>query len=137
MHMDRRVVLLGPVLAAVALLVGGCFGSGKYVWQYYDECSAHTVSFVRMAECGRRKRLADCVPTNDCSPQGTAFMQFADSLVLSVKSGEMTEPEALRRFVEFKTKLFGDRRRYHALAAAAAPSPPSVCTKSGNSVFCY
>ena len=59
-------------------------------------------SFLAMAECGRQKRLAECVPNNACSPEGTMFMQYIDILVVSVKKKELTEAEALRRYTEYK-----------------------------------
>ena len=50
-----------------------------------------------MAECGRQKRLAACVPNDTCSPEGTTFMEYVDSLVVSVKTRKLTEAEAMRR----------------------------------------
>jgi hypothetical protein len=57
----------------------------------------------RVAECGRQKRLAECVPNNTCSPEGNMFMQYIDTLVLSVKKKELTEAEAMRRYTEYKS----------------------------------
>ena len=56
-----------------------------------------------MAECGRQKRLAECVPNNTCSPEGIMFMQYIDTLVLSVKKGEMTEADAMQHYKEYKS----------------------------------
>ena len=56
-----------------------------------------------MAECGKQKRLAECLPNNSCSPEGTAFMEYVDSLALSVKSKKLTEAEAMRRYAEYKS----------------------------------
>jgi hypothetical protein len=47
-----------------------------------------------MAECGRQKRLAECVPNNTCSPEGNMFMEYIDTIVLSLKKKELTEAEA-------------------------------------------
>ena len=56
-----------------------------------------------MAECGRQKRLAECTSSNSCSPEGTTFMEYVDSLALSVKNKKMTEAEAMRRYAEYKS----------------------------------
>jgi hypothetical protein len=71
-----------------------------------------------MAECGKQKRLAECVPKNTCSPEGTAFTEYVDSLVLSVKNKKMTEAEAMRRYAEYKS------------------GGTSTCTQVGTAVKC-
>ena len=73
------------------------------VWDYYDQCALQNSSFLAMAECGRQKRLADCVPNNTCSPEGTMFMEYVDSLAVSVKAKKLTEAEAIRRYTEYKS----------------------------------
>jgi hypothetical protein len=65
--------------------------------------SDHT-SFVPVAECGKQRRMAYCTERNNCSSSGTAFMQYADSLALSVRNKEMTEAEALRRLFCTRTR---------------------------------
>jgi hypothetical protein len=62
-----------------------------------------TVSFLAMAECGRQKRLADCLPNNTCSPEGTTFMEYVDTLAVSVKTKKLTEAGAMRRYTEYKS----------------------------------
>ena len=87
--------------AVLALILNAC-AANKSVFNFYDECSGYT-SFVAMAECGKQRRMAYCIEHNNCGTSGTAFMQYTDSLVLSVRNKEMTEAEALRRFDEYKT----------------------------------
>jgi hypothetical protein len=36
--------------------------------------------FFAMAECGRQKRLAECVPNSTCSSEGNMFMEYIDTL---------------------------------------------------------
>jgi hypothetical protein len=80
---------------------------------------------------------------NNCSSVGTAFVQFTDSLVLSVKNNEMTEAEAMRRYAEYKTTMLSGIRRDEAIeaagaaVAAGAAAGGSTCTKIGNTVNCY
>jgi len=96
--------ILPPVMAFAALMQAGCvYSSAPPVWGYYDQCAAGNPSFLVMAECGKQKRLAECVPNNSCSPEGTAFMDYVDSLALSVKSKKLTEAEAMRRYAEYKS----------------------------------
>jgi hypothetical protein len=73
------------------------------VWDYYDQCALQNPSFLAMAECGRQKRLAACVPNDTCSPKGTTFMEYVDSLAVSVKTKKLTEAEAMRRYTEYQS----------------------------------
>ncbi len=71
-----------------------------------------------MAACGRQKRLAECAANNTCSPEGTVFMEYVDSLALAVKNKQMTEAEAMRRYAEYKS------------------GGVTACTTVGNAVKC-
>jgi hypothetical protein len=59
------------------------------------------------------------VNVGECDLRRTTFMEYVDSLVLSVKSKKMTEAEAMRRYAEYKS-------------GGASP-----CTRVGDSVKCY
>ena len=99
-----RLVLSTAIGALAASMQTGCiYSSAPPVWGYYDQCAAGNPSFLAMAECGKQKRLAECLPNNSCSPEGTAFMEYVDSLALSVKSKKLTEAEAMRRYAEYKS----------------------------------
>jgi hypothetical protein len=96
-----------PILSAAigfvtALMLTTCASPARVVWEYYDQCAQENSSFLAMAECGRQKRLAECLPKNSCSPEGNMFMEYVDTLVLSVKKKELTEAEATRRYKEYK-----------------------------------
>src|ERR1700730_10524088 len=93
--------LSGAIGLMVASVLAGCAHS-PLAWDYYDHCALQKPSFLAMAECGKQKRLAECVPNNTCSPEGTMFMEYVDSLALSVKAKKLTEAEALRRYTEYK-----------------------------------
>src|SRR5215469_725236 len=112
------VLLASTVLAAASMQSGCVHSPAPPVWDYYDQCASENQSFVAMAECGRQKRLAECVPNNTCSPEGTAFMEYVDSLALSVKSKKMTDAEAMRRYAEYNS------------------GGASTCTAVGNAVKC-
>jgi hypothetical protein len=73
------------------------------VWSYYDNCAAQNPSFVAMVKCGKERRLVECEPKNQCSPEGTLFMEYADSLALSVKNKKQSETKAFRLLAEYKT----------------------------------
>ena len=113
-------ILLASIgFIAASMLTACVHSSTPPVWGYYDQCAAENSSFLAMAECGRQKRLAECVPNNTCSPEGTAFMEYVDSLVLSVKNKKMTEAEAMRHYAEYKS------------------GGASTCTAVGNAMKCY
>ena len=94
--------LSAAISLVTALMLTTCASPSRVVWEYYDQCARENPSFLAMAECGRQKRLAECVPNNTCSPEGNMFMQYMDALVLSVKKKELTEVEAMRRYTEYK-----------------------------------
>jgi hypothetical protein len=77
--------IFSAAIAFVAAIMLTKCANSSVVWERYDQCALENPSFLAMAECGRRKRLAACEPNNTCSPEGTMFMQHIDSLVLSVK----------------------------------------------------
>jgi hypothetical protein len=121
-------------LIVAALILNAC--AQKSAFDLYDECNSHS-SFIAMAECGKQKRLAYCTQHSNCGAAGTAFMQYTDSLVLSVKNKEMTEAEAMRRYAEYKSTMLGNARRDAAIVAAgAAASGPTTCSKIGTTVVC-
>jgi hypothetical protein len=95
-------ILSAAIGFVTTLMLTTCASPSRVVWEYYDQCARENPSFLAMAECGRQKRLAECAPNNTCSPEGTMFMQYIDTLVLSVKKKELTEAEAMRRYTEYK-----------------------------------
>ena len=106
------------VIAIIALPnLGGC-ATVPPVWADYDACASLTSSFVAMVECGKQKRLAECTPNNTCTPEGTTFMEYVDSLALSVKNKKMTEADAMRHYTEYKS------------------GGASTCSSVGNTVKC-
>jgi len=120
MAVRTNVILFAAASIVAAFMQAGCAHSPT-VWQYYDECAGagENQSFVAMAECGRKKRLAECVANNACSPEGNVFMEYIDSLAQSVKDKKMTEAEAMRRYAEYKS------------------GGASRCTQVGNATKCY
>jgi hypothetical protein len=97
-------ILTAAIGVTAALMQSGCVHSASPpVWNYYDQCAGENPSFLAMAECGRQRRLAECTPSNTCSPEGTTFMEYVDSLALSVKNKTMTEAEAMRRYAQYKS----------------------------------
>jgi hypothetical protein len=117
------VVRFNFILPTVAVLAAAstlscCSHSPPPIWSYYDQCAAENPSFLAMAECGKQKRIAECTPNNTCTPEGTTFMEYVDSLALSVKNKKMTEADAIRRYTEYKS------------------GGASTCTSVGNAVKC-
>ena len=92
----RFLVTASGLLAA--LFLGSCASPGAVsAWEHFDSCSGET-PFAALVECGKRKRTAYCQTVGGCSPTGNAFVEYADSLVVSVEKKKMTEADALRRF---------------------------------------
>jgi hypothetical protein len=95
-------ILSVAVSFVTALMLATCASPSQVVWEYYDQCARENLSFLAMAECGKQKRLAGCVRNNTCSPEGNMFVQYVDTLVVSVKKKELTEAEAMQRYTEYK-----------------------------------
>jgi len=113
-------ILAAAIGVTAALMQSGCVHSASPpVWNYYDQCAGENPSFLAMVECGRQRRLAECTPSNTCSPEGTTFMEYVDSLALSVKNKTMTEAEAMRRYAQYKS------------------GGASSCTRVAGTVNCY
>src|SRR5450756_2127496 len=104
---------------AILLLLISCGPSNKLAWEHYDECSAQNLGFVAMVECGKQKRTAWCDAQRACGAEGNAVVAYADSLASSVERREMTEPEAQRRWIEFRSSQVGAVRQLAAQRAAA------------------
>jgi hypothetical protein len=117
-------------LLPAALSVSG----GTTVVEHYDACMAEGGSFQAVAACGKARQLAACSGTlAGCSATRTAIMQYADTLSAQVANREITDAEAMRRFIEFKTTQLNVQRHLEATAAA---SGPTTCNKIGNSMIC-
>ena len=86
-----------------------------------------------MISCGKAKRTAYCEAHSVCTADGTAVVQYADSLQTSVQNGELSAAEAQRKWVEFRMTQLNARRQ----AAATAASSDTTCYRSGNNVNCY
>jgi hypothetical protein len=118
------------------MFLGGC--AQKAAWEHYDECAVETSSFQAMVACGKQKRTAYCQAESNCTADGNAVVMYADSLNQSVTNKEMTEAEAARRWIEFRTARADTQRQLAAQAAAArAASGPKTCVQTENVVNCF
>jgi hypothetical protein len=128
-----RCLLAFIFLISTIVLISGC-AAQKTAWDHYDDCAAQTSTFQAMADCGKRARLAACQSSfSGCSDIGNSIVQYADALSQSVANREMTEAEAKRKFIEFKTTQAQAARQQRIQAAAAGPV---ICTPVGNSTIC-
>lgn len=121
----------------IAISLGGCVASMAAL-DHYDSCSMNEAKFERMIQCGKMKRQAYCTQVGTCSPEGNLIVQYGDSLVASLKRGEMAEAEARRKWVEFSMLQRNQQsnREMQAWAIMAATAP-RTCHAIGTSVSCY
>jgi hypothetical protein len=140
--MGTRVLKLALFLVGV-LSLGGCVSTQqKASWDHYDECSLQTKSFTSMVACGKQNRMAYCQAQGECSSHGNSIVQYADTLSQSVARKEMTETEAQRRWIEFKTAQINAVNQNQATLAgasmiAASASGPRTCTTIGSVTNCF
>ena len=131
-------LLLATGAIAATLLVGGCVATTVGALDHYDACSLTEPNLARMINCGKERRQAYCTKVNDCSSGGNLIVQYGDSLVASVKRGELSEPEARRRWVEFVISQRNQQAGLQMQAAAImAASAPRTCNRIGTSVTCF
>jgi hypothetical protein len=126
-------------LTLASLILTGCALPGpalKQAYEHYDECMAELPgkSFSEIAACGRQRRQAQCTSSNTCSSNGSSFVSYVDSLGSSVERKEMTDNEAKRRYIEFRTSAINTQLNRAALQAAQAPT---TCVTSGAFANCF
>src|SRR6516164_1346327 len=120
-------ILSAAIGFVTALMLTTCASPSRVVWEYYDQCGRENPSFLVMAECGRQKRLAECVPNNACSPEGNMFMEYMDTLVLSVKKKELTEAEAMRCYTVAPVRRDAELNWLPDLIPTLPKARPSSC----------
>ena len=76
--------------------------SKKPAGLYYMECEEKGGSFPSIMQCGKESRAKACHAQGSCSQQGNEFVAYADSLVLKVESGELSEDAAFREWDSYK-----------------------------------
>jgi hypothetical protein len=103
---------------------------------FYDSCAKQSASFVDTAACGKLNRNNYCESHNNCSADGDTFVQYADSLVQSVQNHELSDSEAQRKWIEFKTAQMNAAKQRAATVAAGAMSP-TTCVTTGVITNCY
>lgn len=124
----------------VALVLGAC-GQGtvfKSVLDHYDECAARGGGFPAIADCGKKNRTAYCEELKLCSANGDSVVAYADSLAASVHTREISDPEAMRRWIEFRNTTIARRNSENLQRAAIINSNmPRTCNTFGNTTTCY
>ena len=89
-----------------------------------------------MVACGKERRNNACVPSNDCSSKGDNVVQYADSLVQSIKSKELSEAQARREWIEFRNGEDKDfRNRINSIYQSSSSSV--VCNTVGGLTTCF
>jgi hypothetical protein len=132
-----RRTFVGAFALAAAAAISSC-AANKSAWQHYDECATQYPSFADMVACGKQRRTTYCEANRNCSDDGNAVVMYADSLVQSVRRHELSEPEAQRKWIEFRTARSDTQKQLAAQAAAAAVrSGPTTCTTAGTITNCY
>lgn len=121
------------IILSFALLVSGCVSNYVPPWTFYDQCAQQTSSFVGIANCGEAKRNAYCTAHRDCNANDNAFVAYTDSLVKSVKSGDLSEEEARRKWIEFRANQVNAYQQQEIMMAPR----PATCISNGFVVNCF
>jgi hypothetical protein len=130
-----RCIALGGA-ALITFPLSGCLTAQPPAWAHFDAC-ANEATFHAMVTCGKVNRQTACEANRNCSADGNAVVAYADSLDQSVQRHEMSEPEARRKWIEFRMSRSNEQRQAaQAAAATAAASAPVFCTPIGNSTIC-
>lgn len=119
-------------LLSIALLLASCTAYVP-VWTFYDQCAQQSSSFVAIANCGEAKRNAYCTAHNTCTANDNSFVAYTDSLVKSVKHGDMKEEDARRKWIEFRASQVNAYQQQEMLAAPR----PVTCFGNGPFINCF
>lgn len=123
------------IIVSFTALLAGCVANPNIpAWNFYDQCAYKSPSFIEMANCGRKERQAYCTAHKNCMPDGDFFVRYADSLVTSVRNGEITEAEAQRRWIEFRASQVN---AYQQQKMLSAPRPMTCFSTGGLITDCY
>jgi hypothetical protein len=133
--MTRCATLVAAGLGAVSL--AGCLTTTtatNATWEHFDACPDNT-AFHQYVTCAKQNRQAACEASRNCSATN-AIVAYADNLDQSVQRREMTEPEARRKWLEYRmdreAAQSGSARTAADRATAIVSSP--VCT--GKTMSC-
>jgi hypothetical protein len=123
-----KATLVCLLLALCSIALSGC--GSQTVWGFYNSCSG-SGSFVAMIECGSAKRDAYCRDNAyGCGESGNTVEQFGNALAQQVRARELSDPDALRQFTEFKARMMADEEHNAAIVMAGQASRPR-CNANG------
>jgi hypothetical protein len=128
--MRRCVMMVATALASLSL--AGCLTTGIPAWEHFDACASQP-TFHEMVRCAKARRQSACEANRNCSPGGDAVIAYAESLDQSVQIREMSEPEARRKWIEFRMARANELRQ---AAQAERAAGPVICTPMGNATVC-
>ena len=108
--------------------------SSVSAWEYFDARPEQT-AFHDWVTCGKVNRQTAYETSRNCSPGANTIVAYAESLDQSVKRHEISEPDARRKWVEFRkdreARQDAARRQSDRTAserAAATVSEPAFWT---------
>jgi phage/plasmid primase-like uncharacterized protein len=137
--MTRCALFVTAALGAVSLT--GCLTTTASVpvWEHFDACPEQT-AFHDWVTCAKQRRQAACDESR-CSASSSQVVAYVDGLDQAVQRHELTEPEARRKWNDYRrereaTQEANRRQADHKAAdrAAAAAAAPGGCT--GRTVGC-
>ncbi len=116
----------------VSLSLAGCLTTSISALEHFDAC-AYQPTFHEMVKCAKARRQSTCEANRNCSSGGDAVVAYAESLDQSVQIHEMSEPEARRKWIEFRMARVNEQRQ---AAQAARAAGPVICTPMGTATIC-
>jgi hypothetical protein len=113
--MIRCAMLVATALGTASL--AGCLteATNISVWAHFDACNDRS-SFHEWVECAKLNRDALCSTGRACSLGFPDVIFYAESLDLAVQRRQISEPEARRKWAEYRA----DRDRAEVRARDAA-----------------
>jgi hypothetical protein len=112
--MIRCAMLVATALGTISL--AGCLteAANLPVWAHFDACKDRG-TFHELVECAKLNREAVCFTGRACSLGFPDVIYYAEALDLAVQRRQISEPEARRRWAEYRA----DRDRTEAQARDA------------------
>ena len=98
-----------------SLVLTSC-ASNKFSYSYFVDCEKKSTNFTNLSSCAIKEIERDCKELSSCSNQNSRFVNIMKRLKIMVDSNEITENEAMFRYlnlIDSEESQFNARRNLY------------------------
>ena len=85
--------------------------TNKHSYEYFSECEDLHITFSAISKCGLNKVSETCINANDCRLSKDRFVNIIEQLNLMVAKKEVSEDEALFRYLNIINSFENDKQK--------------------------